>query len=129
MTADLSGIGGSATQAFYDDGTNGDVTPGDNVFSFSTTATSSTSKTYSLPVTVTDTESGAATASISLTVNLPAPNLAIHTIQGEKSLTATSISPYAGQTVMTQGIVTGMGSAGLLHPDAGLRCGQRSADA
>ena len=92
VTADLSGIGGSATQAFYDDGTNGDVTPGDNVFSFSTTATSSTSKTYSLPVTVTDTEGGAATASISLTVNLPAPNLAIHTIQGEKSLTATTTS-------------------------------------
>ena len=37
VTADLSGIGGSATQAFYDDGSNGDVTPGDNVFSFSTT--------------------------------------------------------------------------------------------
>ena len=58
VTADLSGIGGSATQAFYDDGTNGDVTPGDNVYSFSTTATSGTSKTYSLPVSVTDTESG-----------------------------------------------------------------------
>ena len=120
VTADLSGIGGSATQAFYDDGTNGDVTPGDNVFSFSTTATSSTSKTYSLPVTVTDTEGGAATASISLTVNLPAPNLAIHTIQGEKSLTATTTSAYAGQTVTTQGIVTGIGSAGyfIQTPDS-----------
>jgi len=120
VTADLSGIGGSATQAFFDDGTNGDVTPGDKVFSFSTTATSSTSKTYSLPVSVTDTEGGAATASISLTVNLPAPNLAIHTIQGEKSLTSMTISPYAGQTVMTQGIVTGVGTSGFFiqTPDA-----------
>ena len=120
VTADLSGIGGSATQAFFDDGTNGDVTPGDNVFSFSTTAESSTSKTYLLPVSVTDTESGAATASISLTVNLPAQNLAIHTIQGQKSLTATTTSPYAGQTVTTQGIVTGVGTSGFFiqTPDA-----------
>jgi len=120
VTADLSGIGGSANQAFFDDGTNGDVTAGDNVFSFSTTATSSTSKTYSLPVNVTDTESGAATTSISLTVNLPAPNLAIHTIQGEKSLTAMTVSPYAGQTVTTQGIVTGVGTSGyfIQTPDA-----------
>ena len=120
VTADLSGIGGSANQAFYDDGTNGDVTPGDNVYSFSTVATSSTSKTYSLPVNVTDSEDGAATASISLTVNLPAQDLAIHTIQGEKSLTATTTSPYAGQTVMTQGIVTGVGTAGyfIQTPDS-----------
>ncbi len=120
VTADLSGIGGSATQAFFDDGSNGDGTPGDNVFSFSTTATSGTSKTYSLPVSVTDTEGGAATTNIGLTVNLPAPNLAIHTIQGEKSLTAMTVSPYAGQTVMTQGIVTGVGTSGyfIQTPDA-----------
>jgi hypothetical protein len=120
VTADLSGIAGSATQPFFDDGTNGDVTPGDNVFSFSTTATSGTSKTYSLPVNVTDTEGGAATTTIGLTVNLPAPNLAIHTIQGEKSLTAMTVSPYVGQTVMTQGIVTGVGTSGyfIQTPDA-----------
>jgi hypothetical protein len=120
VMADLSGIGGSATQAFYDDGTHGDATAGDNVFSYSTAATSSTSTTYSLPVNVTDTESETATTSISLTVNLPAPNLAIHTIQGDKSLTATTTSPYAGQTVTTQGIVTGVGSAGyfIQTPDS-----------
>ena len=120
VTADLSGIGGSATQAFFDDGTHGDVTPGDNVFSFSTTAESSTSKTYSLPVSVTDTESGAATASISLTVNLPAQSLAIHAIQGQKSLTAMTVSSFAGQTVTTQGIVTGVGTSGFFiqTPDA-----------
>lgn len=32
--ANLTNIGGSATQTFFDDGTNGDVTPGDNIFSY-----------------------------------------------------------------------------------------------
>ena len=35
VAADLSTVGGSSTQTFYDDGTNGDVTAGDNVFSYS----------------------------------------------------------------------------------------------
>jgi predicted extracellular nuclease len=50
VTADLSAIGGSSTQRFYDDGTNGDATAGDNVFSFETTATVNKSGTVSLPV-------------------------------------------------------------------------------
>jgi len=112
VTADLSTIGGSATQSFYDDGTHGDATAGDNIFSFSTTATVGKSATLSLPVSVADAESDTATTSISLTVNLPVPDLPIHTIQGSKSLTATSVSPYAGQTVTTEGIVTGIGTAG-----------------
>ncbi len=112
VTADLSTIGGSATQAFYDDGTHGDVNAGDNVFSFAATPTVSKSATLSLPISVADVESNNASASISLTVNVPVPDLPIHTIQGSKSLTATSVSPYAGQTVSTEGIVTGIGAAG-----------------
>jgi len=120
VTANLSAIGGSATQHFYDDGSNGDATAGDNIFSFAVTPTVNASATVSLPVTVTDAESGNATTNISLTVNVPAVNLPIHTIQGSKSLTATSVSPYAGQTVSTQGIVTGIGTAGyfIQTPDA-----------
>jgi hypothetical protein len=120
VTVDLSAIGGSTTQHFYDDGSNGDITAGDNIFSFTVTPTVSASTTVSLPVTVTDAESGNATANISLTVNVPAVNLPIHTIQGSRSLTATSVSPYAGQTVTTQGIVTGIGTAGFFIqvPDA-----------
>jgi hypothetical protein len=102
VAADLSAIGGSSAQRLFDDGTNGDATAGDNVFSFETTTTVSKSSTVSLPVTVTDAESDKASASISLTINVPAVNLLIHTIQGSKSLTATSISPYVGQTVTTQ---------------------------
>jgi uncharacterized protein len=111
VTGDLSAIGGSSTQLFHDDGSNGDATAGDNIFSFETTATASKSGTVSLPVIVTDAQADSASASINLTINLPAANLPIHTIQGSKSLTATSISPYVGQTVTTQGIVTGVGTA------------------
>ncbi len=39
VTGNLTAIGGSATQAFTDAGTDGDVTPGDNIFSFRITAT------------------------------------------------------------------------------------------
>ena len=113
VTGDLSAIGGSATQTFYDDGTHGDATAGDNVFSFAATPTVSKSATVSLPVAVADAESDSATTSISLTVSVPVPDLPIHTIQGSKSLTGTSISPYAGQTVTTEGVVTGVGSAGF----------------
>src|SRR6266545_3341070 len=35
VAADLSAIGGSATQGFFDDATHGDASAGDNVFSFS----------------------------------------------------------------------------------------------
>lgn len=38
VVGDLTQIGGSATQSFFDDGTNGDLTAGDNVFSFATNA-------------------------------------------------------------------------------------------
>jgi hypothetical protein len=112
VAADLSAIGGSSAQPLYDDGTHGDAQAGDNIFSLSTTATAGKSGTVSLPVTVTDAESDSASTNISLTVNVPVVTLPIHTIQGSKSLTATSVSPYAGQTVTTQGIVTGIGTAG-----------------
>jgi hypothetical protein len=112
VTANLSAIGGASAQHFFDDGTNGDATAGDNVFSFAATATVSKSSSISIPVTVADAESDNASTSISLTVNVPVVNLPIHTIQGSKSLTATTISPYAGQTVTTEGIVTGVGTSG-----------------
>ena len=51
VSADLSSIGGTAAQQFFDDGTNGDATAGDNTFSFSTTvAAATTPGTKTLPV-------------------------------------------------------------------------------
>ena len=112
VSGDLSTIGGSPAQPFYDDGSHGDAAPGDNVFSWSATANVTKAGTFSLPIAVADAASNHASTQISLTVNLPVAMLPIHTIQGSKSLTATSVSPYAGQTVTTTGVVTGVGSAG-----------------
>jgi predicted extracellular nuclease len=74
VTADLSTIGGSATQAFYDDATNGDVTAADNTFSFQTTATGAPASLL-LPATITDgqSRSGATTIAYQIT----SPNLVV----------------------------------------------------
>ena len=51
VTGDLSQIGGSATQTFFDDGTNGDAAAGNNVFSYgATVAAATTPGAKSLPV-------------------------------------------------------------------------------
>ena len=71
VTADLSAIGGSGMQMFFDDGTNGDVTAGDNVFSFNATvALGTTGGAKSLPFTITETSplSRTGSGSISLSV-------------------------------------------------------------
>ena len=42
VTADLTAIGGSASQQFFDDGTHGDVAANDNIFSFQATVPANT---------------------------------------------------------------------------------------
>jgi predicted extracellular nuclease len=107
VTADLSAIGGSSTQVFYDDGSNGDVTSGDNIFSyFTTVALSTTPGALTLPATVTDAEARSGSASISLTVRPPL--VAIHDVQG-----AAHIAPMNGQLVSIQGVVTAASSNGF----------------
>lgn len=73
VTGNLSSIGGSSTQQFFDNGSNGDVTAGDNVFSFQATVSGSTGS-KSLPITVSDAQSRSTTTSISLTVTSPSTN-------------------------------------------------------
>jgi endonuclease G len=75
VTADLSSIGGSATQQFFDDGVSGgDAVAGNNVFTYTATVASLTTPgATSLPFSVTDNESRSATGSISLTVQQPPP--------------------------------------------------------
>ncbi|MCU1286862.1 MAG: hypothetical protein JWO13_3212 [Acidobacteriales bacterium] len=69
VTADLSSIGGSASQQFFDNGTFGDVTAGDNIFSFSATVpAATTSGAKSLPATITDAQGRSGSASISVNV-------------------------------------------------------------
>lgn len=56
VTADLSAIGGGAAQQFFDDGTHGDVTAGDRVFSFNATVPLGINGGIkSLPFTITET--------------------------------------------------------------------------
>ena len=56
VSVDLTPIGGSASQQFFDDGTHGDVTAGDRVFSFNATVPLGTiGGIKSLPFTITET--------------------------------------------------------------------------
>jgi uncharacterized protein len=107
VTGDLTTIGGSATQVFYDDASHGDAVSGDNVFSFSATvAVATTGGNKSLPFTVADAQVRSSTGSISLTVNPPV--IAIHDIQGSGTT-----SPHVGELVATIGVVTGVKSNGF----------------
>lgn len=71
VVGDLRNIGGSATQALYDDGTHGDQVAGDNVFSFETTvgAAVTTGAKY-LVATVAD-QAHSVTVPITITIQSP----------------------------------------------------------
>ena len=115
VTGNLSSIGGSATEPFFDDGTNGDVTAGNNTFSFSTVVTITTTPgTKSLPISISDAQGRSGSATITLTVTAAPLNLSIHDIQGPGDT-----SPFVGRFVSTTGIVTGVKSNGFFiqNPD------------
>jgi endonuclease G len=72
VVTDLSTIGLSATQPLFDNGTNGDVTPGDNVFSYQVTVPlGTTNGQRSFFSTITDAEMRSANTSIALLVMAP----------------------------------------------------------
>lgn len=75
ITADLSTIGGSASQQFFDDGlSGGDMIAGDKVFTYTAVVASLTSPgAKSLPFSISDAQSRSASGSISLTVQQPPP--------------------------------------------------------
>jgi len=69
VTGNLAPIGGSASQPFFDNGTNGDVTAGDRVFSFFANVGAGTAQgAKTLSVTITDAQSRSGTAMIGITV-------------------------------------------------------------
>jgi predicted extracellular nuclease len=104
VTGDLSAIGGSSTQSFFDDGTNGDAVAGNNVFSFGATVAAGTAPgAKSLPFGIADAEARSGSGAIALTVaEPPPPPIEISEIQG-----AAHLSPHNGETVSTTGIVIG----------------------
>jgi hypothetical protein len=74
VVGNLNAIGGSLTQPFYNDGTHGDATAGDAIFSFQTTVANGTPPgAKSLPATITDAGARSSTAMIGLTVQPPPP--------------------------------------------------------
>jgi len=105
VVADLSAIGGSATQAFDDGG-------GDGTFTFlATVADGTTAGPATLPVSIADAEGRTGAASISLTVT--AEPTEIWEIQG-----ASHLSPLDGAFVFgVEGIVTAASSSGFWMTD------------
>lgn len=101
VRANLTVIGGSATQSMFDDGTNGDATPGDGVFSFTaqippTQATGATA----IPLTVVDTQGRTGTANLSFTVATPTnPTAAL-------AASPTSV-PVTTTTLLTVSVIPG----------------------
>jgi DNA/RNA endonuclease G (NUC1) len=75
VAADLDPIGGPATQPFYDDGTHGDVTAADNVFSYLATVAPGTSGgTAPIVGTAADQQNRTAPVQVTLTISAPLPN-------------------------------------------------------
>ena len=108
VSGNLTAIGGSGTQAFFDNGTNGDVTPNDLTFSYlAVVAPLTPAGPKSLPFTITDAQ-GRTGSGPPISLVVEPPTVAIHDIQGSGSS-----SPYAGQAVKTVGIVTGVKSNGF----------------
>jgi len=102
VTADLTAIGGAAGQPLFDDGTNGDVVSADGIYSLAVNvAFATTPGAKSLPFSVTDAAARTGNGAIALLVQAPPVITPIHDIQGSGD-----VSPFTGQIVTTEGIVT-----------------------
>jgi len=104
VRGDLSSIGGSVIQPFYDDATHGDVISGDNIFSFSATVAPATPVGLkSLPLTVNDGQARMGTGSISLAV-IPPPTVTAVV----PAKTALNVSPATAiQITFSEAMLTG----------------------
>ncbi len=113
VSCDLSTIGGSAAQTFFDDGSNGDATVGDNIFSFLATVDSGTTDgEKTLNCTISDAETRSGSASIVFNVYRILPIGTVNGPVGDTDDGAAHRSPYAppsgngsGQTVVVQGVI------------------------
>ncbi|CAN5641516.1 hypothetical protein BH24ACI3_BH24ACI3_03340 [soil metagenome] len=75
VAANLESIGGASSQPFFDDGTNGDQTPGDNVFSYLAQVAPSTPGGLAPIVgAAVDMQGRVATVQVTLTIDAPLPN-------------------------------------------------------
>ena len=73
VVGNLTNIGGASNQQFFDDGTNGDVTVGDNIFSYrATISTTATGGIFTISAVASDAQTRTANVSINITINAPA---------------------------------------------------------
>ena len=75
VVGNLTEIGGSATQTFFDDGTNGDATAGDNVFSFFAPIPAGTSGgIHAVTAVASDAEARTVNLNQNLNISVPLPD-------------------------------------------------------
>jgi DNA/RNA endonuclease G (NUC1) len=75
VSANLLAIAGAEFQELFDDGTNGDVTAGDNIYSFSITIPEGEDGgPRAITATVTDAQERAVNLSLTITINAPPPD-------------------------------------------------------
>jgi len=93
VTLDLSPLGGSTTAQMFDDGTNGDLNPGDNIWSLNITVPDGTpAGAYTLTATATNAAmlSNSRTATLTVIVNAPLNSVKISQFDGAGSLQGAS---------------------------------------
>jgi endonuclease G len=74
VVGNLTSIGGAASQQFFDNGTNGDQTAGDNVYSFlATIPANAAGGTRIITITASDAQTRSANLSLNITINAPLP--------------------------------------------------------
>ncbi len=72
VSGNLTNIGGAVNQPFFDDGTNGDVTAGDNTYSYSAAIPAGASGgTFTVVATAADAQMRSASVNINITINAP----------------------------------------------------------
>jgi len=103
VTANLSAIGGSATQALNDSGANGDATAGDGTYSYLATIPSGfTPGTYTVTFNATDNDMRSATA-VTTQVTVVAPIIPVDSV----ALSASTSTAVLGSSVSFTAVVTG----------------------
>lgn len=119
VSANLTPIGGIANQTFYDDGSNGDQTAGDNIFSFTTTVAPGTSGgNKSLNATVSDAQARSSSPTIPLTVLVPTPPTGTGTASpsalfaGDSSLLTVNVTPGTNPTSTGLSVTADLSSIG-----------------
>ena len=107
VNANLTNIGGSATQQLFDDGTNGDATAGDNVFSYFASIPAGVSGGIkSNLVSIADAQAHTATTTINITITAP-PDPSENLLLGNPSgATTDPNNPFNYLLVKTQYVVS-----------------------